>query len=114
VGYLACGWLLLIAFCSFPGRFLITVWLVALCCGLCDYTNASCCGICGGICCGHFCDIVCGILDQLLVAFWLRSGCFLVAFWWFAICCCGSCVPTSAIRRGIFSEMFGGVCRGIC
>jgi hypothetical protein len=81
VGYLANCWLLLIGFGSFPGRFLIAVWLFALCCGLCDNTNAFCCGICGGICCGHFCEIVCGIFDQLLVAFWLRSGCFLVAFW---------------------------------
>jgi hypothetical protein len=48
-----------------------------------------------------------------MVAFWLRSGRFLLAFWWFALCC-GWFAPTNALRCGIFSEICYGICFGIC
>jgi hypothetical protein len=95
------------------GRFLLAVWLVALCCGSCVLTHALCCGICCGICCGHFCVIFCVIFGQQVDALWMRSGCFLVAFWLFALCC-GCFAPTNALRCGIFCEIFYGICCGIC
>jgi hypothetical protein len=48
-----------------------------------------------------------------MVAFWLRSGCFIVAFWRFAFCC-GCFASKNALRCGKFGDIFYGICCGIC
>jgi hypothetical protein len=64
------------------------------------------------------CVSCCRRFVKLLVAFGLRSGCCLVAFWWLSggllFASCGFCAPANAIRRGIFYEIFGGICCFVC
>jgi hypothetical protein len=104
---------LLVSFWLLSVCFLDAFWLFVLCCGSCAPTNALFSGICFGFCCGICCWFLCRIFGQLLLAFWLMSGCFQVAFWLFAFCC-GRCAPTNDLCGGICCGICGGICYGIC
>jgi hypothetical protein len=91
------------------GCVLVAFWLFAFCGGCCDPANAICCRICSGICCG----IYGGIYGQLLVAFCLLSGSFLVAFWFFASRS-GCCAPTNAVCCCELCGICCGICCGLC
>jgi hypothetical protein len=104
---------LLVAFWLLSVCILVAFWLFTLCCGCCAPTNALCSGICCGICGGICCAFLCGIFGQLLLAFWLMSRCFQVAFWLFALCCV-CCAPTNDLCGGILCGICCGICYGIC